>query len=112
MSQEVSKNLMCVLMRSGVEIWLENDRVEFLKNILQTAKESKFVDLDGQFLNTADISGIFTPEAMEDRKRRKNGEWQDKNGSWHQRFDYTCPGCGSVIPKGMHCGKKRCPYSK
>lgn len=82
---EVSKNLMCIVMRSGVQIWLEKERVEKLMEVLKTIKESKFIELDGETLNTADVSGIFKPGTMEDFTRRKNGYWQCDYRVWHEQ---------------------------
>ena len=108
MTNEVSKKIMCVLMRSGVEIWLEDDRVGFLKDILSASKESKFIDLDGQFINTADISGIFNAEYMGDRTRRRNGEWQDEQGIWRAKGEYKCD-YGNWHTRGDFC---KCLNSK
>jgi hypothetical protein len=107
MSQEVSVNLKCILLRSGVEIWAEESRVENLKKILVTSKESKFVELDDNVINTADISGIFTSKEMEDVIRRKNGQWKDDKGNWHDKGDRVCSRCKQIIPYGMKCGKCR-----
>lgn len=85
MSTELSVNLVCVLMRSGVQIWLEKERAENLRTVLRSIHESKFIDLDSNFINTADISGIFTAEDMEDWTRRKNWQWKCNNNVWHDR---------------------------
>lgn len=82
---ELSKNLVCILMRSGVEIWVESERAESLKNQVEAAKQSMFVRYENQFINTADISGIYTADVMADLTRRKNGEWKCTSGKWHMR---------------------------
>jgi hypothetical protein len=83
---ELSKDLKCVLMRSGIEIWLENEKAKDLQIILNSPK-SVFVEIDGETINSADVSGIFTAERMEDLTRRKNGQWRCSFGFWHERFD-------------------------
>lgn len=85
MTTELTKSLMCIQMRSGVEIWLESDRVKILQNILEKITGSKFINFDNQTINTADIVGIFSAEAMADYSRRKNGEWKCQSNKWHQR---------------------------
>ena len=82
---QLSKNLVCVLMRSGVEIWVEAERAESLKNQIETSKQSMFVRYENQFINTADISGIYTADVMADLTRRKNGQWICTSGKWHDR---------------------------
>jgi hypothetical protein len=72
-------------MRNGVEIWAESDRLSGLVNALQNIKESKFIEYDGQLINTADITGIFNAETMAEYTRRKNGDWKCDQGNWHQR---------------------------
>lgn len=71
-------------MRNGIEIWVENDRLNKIKGILDRGIV-RFMEIDGQYVNCADVSGIFTPAYMEDRTRRKNGEWQCKSERWHMR---------------------------
>jgi hypothetical protein len=87
MNNELSKSLMCVQMRSGVEIWLEEDKASNLQNALQSITTSKFVMLpDGrQTINTADIVGVFLASTMEETTRRKLGEWKCASGNWHQK---------------------------
>ena len=83
---ELSKNLKCVCLRNGVEIWVEEDR---LKKI-DFNTTSKFLDLDGELFNLADIVGIFSVKMMMDKTRRKNGNWQCQYGTWHDKKEYFC----------------------
>jgi len=76
MTNEVSKNLRCVVMRNGIEIWIEGDRLVNLFNALKGAKESKFLEFDGRVMNTADISGVFLPEDMKELYDKK--KWKYK----------------------------------
>jgi len=85
MNQELSKELMCILMRSGVEIWMEKEKLDIITNQLEGTK--RFINVDGNIINSVDISGIFKVEEMEDNKRRKNGQWKCKEGTWHDRFE-------------------------
>jgi len=84
---QLSKNLYCIQMRSGVFIWLERERCENLMLALENPNCPKFVRVDDQMINTADVSGIFTAGTMEDTTLRKNGKWQCDKGSWHSRQD-------------------------
>lgn len=85
MTNELTKKLICVYIRNGIQIWLEDDRITKLKEILQASRESKFIEISGQFVNTADIVGIFSPESMADLVRHKRGEWKCNHGEWHAR---------------------------
>jgi hypothetical protein len=72
-------------MRNGVEIWIEKDRASNLIDQIEKRRESKFVKIDEQILNTADIVGIFDAKTMEEMTRRRNGEWLCKWNEWHNR---------------------------
>src|SRR3990167_2572302 len=83
---ELSKNLLAIVMRNGVEIWLEEERANNIMTALAAGGGTKFVKVGGEFINTADVLGIFTPETMEANTRRKNGQWQCRiAGTWHDR---------------------------
>lgn len=85
MSQELTKSLVCIQMRSGVEVWIEANRADNVQATLQAITQSKFIKLDNQTLNTADIVGVFQASTMEAATRRKNGQSQCKEGSWHDK---------------------------
>lgn len=85
--KELSKQLMCIYIRNGIEIWTENDKILKLKQAIRTLQGNKFIEFDERFINTADIVGIFTPQDLEDLKHRKNGEWKCESGTWHIKED-------------------------
>lgn len=80
---ELSKNLRCVLLRSGIKIWIEQEKEATLKKMIEGGV--KFIEYEGQYINTADITGIFTPDKMADLTREKKGEWYCKYAKWHSR---------------------------
>lgn len=80
---ELTKNLACIQIRSGVEIWIEQDRLEKIKAVLTSAAPSKFLTFEDRVINTADIVGIFTARDLQDSVRRRNGGWQCPQGGWH-----------------------------
>jgi len=98
---ELSKELRILCLRNGVEMSIEKDRAE---KIMALMEKRKFIELDGRVINTADIVGIFTPSDIEATIRRKNGQWQDKAGKWHDRGVRICPKCSNELPYGMQCG--------
>ena len=87
MTTEITKNLMCILMRDGVEIWIEEEKLETLKEMIETRK---FVSIGKEMINTVDISGIYEAKTMEEKTRRKNGQWKCKFGYWHQNKNEEC----------------------
>lgn len=84
MTSEVSKKQMCILIRYGIELWIDQERSQRLLNALQ-GTDTRFVELDGRLINRADLVGIFEPKDLMDMKRRKNGEWTCEKGEWHSR---------------------------
>ena len=56
----VSKNLMCICMRAGAQLWVERDRVANLQPLLQQSTGHIFVGFENQTINTADIVGGFS----------------------------------------------------
>ena len=88
----LSKKLCCILMRSGVQIWVEQERAESLQVVLQATQNHKFVRFEGETFNTADLEGVYSAQTMENLTRRKNGEWQCHEGIWHIRSEKCkCP---------------------
>ncbi len=85
---KLTKELKCICMRNGIQIWKEAERLEGIN-----FEGIKYIDIDGEKLNTADILGIFNAQTMEELTRRKNGEWQCKWNKWHSRYG-DC-GCAS-----------------
>ena len=85
MSNEISVALVCVQMRSGVEIWLEEARAASLKAAMLSQTPPRFVNIDEKVINVADVVGIFPAADMEASTNRKNGLWRCKVGAWHDR---------------------------
>ena len=82
---ELARKEKCVLMRSGIEKWIEWDKAEQLELILQGLTSHKFIKVEGETVNTADIEGVYKPESLEEMKRRKNGEYKCSFNKWHSR---------------------------
>lgn len=75
----------CVLIRSGLELWIESDRADKLVEALRKPDAPRFITIDGQSVNTFEILGIFTADAVADKNRRKNGQWKCEKGTWHDK---------------------------
>ena len=85
--KEISKNLKCLVLRNGIEIWRESERLENLQNILISGKKVGFIEVDNEMINSVDIVGVFTSGTMDEMTRRKNGQWKCEQGNWHERKD-------------------------
>ena len=89
-SNKLSVNSMCISIRNGAEIWIEEDRAGNLITLLEQKKDKGFLSVDGQFVNVADIVGIFSAETMEQATHRKNGQWKDEEGIWRNKGEWKC----------------------
>ena len=104
MKKEIQKKQKIIVLRDGTHIWVEKERAEKFEEILMNLKGSKFIQIDNQTINTADITSVLSPETLEETTRRRNGQWKDKDGKWRNKGDYVCPQCGNAIPRGKQCG--------
>lgn len=85
MSTELSKNLVCIMIRNGPQIWVEKARAENMIAILASPNAPKFVKYEDRLINSADVVGIYTAGDMEDYTRLRNGGWKCNKGEWHDR---------------------------
>lgn len=82
---EIAKVSVCIQLRSGVEIWVEEERGVKFMALLSSANAPQFVEYEGRLINKADVVGVFKPSDMEASVRRRNGEWTCQLGSWHSK---------------------------
>lgn len=85
MSNQLSKIQFCVVMRNGIELWIDEDKAKNLQRALRELNASKFIDFGIHSINTADIVGLFTAEDLDAHTRRKNGQWRCDKGVWHDK---------------------------
>ena len=65
------------------------------------------MEFETDFINTNEISGIFSSQSMEEFNRRKNGQWKCSYNFWHEKFEKCdcknkCGICGEIV-KGWSC---------
>jgi ribosomal protein L19E len=84
MSKELTKNLMCVVIRGGIEIWIEKEKIDPLAKAIE---RKEVIRIGNNIINSVDISGIFEAQVMEEHTRRKNGQWRCDYGFWHKKFE-------------------------
>jgi len=83
---KLTKDLKCILMRNGVEIWAENDSILILLQKIAKEPSRQLLEYNGEFINTVDIIGIYKAKTIDKMKREKRGQWQCKYGNWHDKF--------------------------
>ena len=88
---EITKKQHCVLIRGGIELWIDAEKVETLVSVMQT---QKLIQIDGEIVNTFEIIGVYSPERMEEFKRHKQGQWKCKMNTWHDKSE-KC-GCRKI----------------
>lgn len=86
-NQQLTKNLKCIQMRNGAEVWLEEERVQNLIDNLMLLSGNKFIKVNDEIINTADIVGVFSAQTMEEITRRKNGQWKCDYGYYHSKYE-------------------------
>lgn len=85
---------MCLLLRNGIEVWVDAERSRVIADDWRTQGKGVIV-VNDCYVNTVDIMGFFTPAALDDHHRRRQGQWQCKHGAWHER-DGVCE-CGRSL---------------
>ena len=95
MNNELSKSLKCICLRNGVELWIESERLEKIN----FESVGRFLKIDDEIINTADIVGIFTAQTME--RKNKAEKWRMAMSIWrvaHKKSRMRAHG-------GKHIGK-------
>jgi len=80
---------MCLVMRNGIEIWVDQKKGESLGASWGNDK-TNIIQIAGCFINPVDLMGIFTPQALDEHHRMKRGEWRCKYGFWHSKAETEC----------------------
>lgn len=88
MSTELSLSMQCVVLNGNIEKWIEEDKARIIRQAIKDG--AKYVEIGNEIFNTFSIVGIFEPSTMEERSRRKNGEWQCEHGAWWEKGDRKC----------------------
>ena len=113
----ITRSLVAIVIRGGIEIWVEKEKAVSLAQALSRQDCPQFIRYGEQLINKADITGIFSPQVMEEKVRRRNGMWQCQSGTWHDRGE-KC-GCLPLDEKELkdrintaikNCGKCKNGY--
>lgn len=85
MSKEISKNLKVLVMRNGIEVVIEGDKLKKIEEILQNIDKHVFIGLEDRTINTADLTGVYLPQDLIEIRLKKQGYWKCEYGIWHPK---------------------------
>jgi hypothetical protein len=73
-----SKNLKCILLSNGMEIWEDADKLRGLIHILVNRTGDGFLNIDdgwedNNIVNSAQIVGIFTEDTIKNKIKNQKG---------------------------------------
>ena len=85
MQTEIAKKQKCIFIRNGIEIWIDEDKANVIEIDLLRGITNNFIKAGNRIINVKEVVGIFSPEDLDDLKRRKNGQWKCSYGRWHNR---------------------------
>lgn len=94
MNKQITDKVYCVLLRSGVRIWINESGLNTLTPKLKASTGNSLFEIEGQLVNGTDVNGVFTAEKIDELDKMKRGMWRCKYGSWHNRYD-NCD-CGRI----------------
>ena len=98
MSTEITKALKCVVLNGGIEMWVDESQAEKVFQAIEGGL--KHLKLNGELINTFSIVGVFTAQTMEERIRRRNGEWQCAHGNWWGKGLGKCE-CSELVSEDV-----------
>jgi len=84
MQNQLAKPQHCILLKNGIQIWIDDQKLPIVDAILGD-KTKDFILIEGERIGRYEISGIFSPQGMESITRKNNGEWQCHKGTWHEK---------------------------
>jgi hypothetical protein len=83
--KKLTKRLQCIIVRGDIQIWVEKDRADVLRQRLNQPNCPQFIEYEERMINRADIVGVYEAVDLEEQTRRRNGNWKCKEGNWHDR---------------------------
>ena len=90
---EIQEGKRPLVMKSGLIHWLTEDTAANLENSLAEQQAHGFIKITelGITINTADIGdGILTMVQYQALLKKKQGEWQCEEGTWHTKNQREC----------------------
>ena len=88
MQTEIANKQKCIFIRNGIEIWIDEKKANVIETDLLRGISNNFIKAGDRIINVKEVVGIFSPEDLDDLKRRKNGQWKCEFSVWHQRGEH------------------------
>lgn len=96
MKHELSTELsdqMCIIIRGGIKIWIPKEKAEILMQAIEKNEVQRFVRINDQFLNIADIQGIFPYNLLKEQEDEENEKedsqyWTCSNNARHNKREF------------------------
>ena len=87
METQVAKIQQCVYLRNDIEVWVDEEKGENIKQDLEKGAVGDFIRVEGRLINTKDIVIVCPAEDLTDLKNKKQGKWKCEYNTWHNRSD-------------------------
>lgn len=98
MTSELSKDQKCIILRNGIEIWIDVNKAEKIEKDIVNGGFKGFIYVEGNLVNMADMIGIFAPRTIEKRTDDEKLKQRTKHG------EYFCEKHDNWLPPGVKCG--------
>lgn len=84
MDSKITEKTWVILSRSGVRKYIDEDLAQKIQQATASGNPPTVITIDGESIGIIG-SEILRASTLEDRDRRKNGEWQCRWNLWHPR---------------------------
>jgi hypothetical protein len=87
MTNEIAKKQLVLLLKNGLEIWMDETRALYVQKSLLESK-AQFFSLEEEGLKMQsihNIEGLYTPEQLSEIKKSKQGYWRCEFKKLHER---------------------------
>jgi hypothetical protein len=101
MTNAVAKPQKVIIMKNGLSLFVEADRVKALEEILASGSGHRFIRIDDKTINSAEIAGIYSIDQYDELQRVKRGEWKCPYSRWHMRKE-TCECRAEIARRDAH----------
>jgi hypothetical protein len=85
MTNEIAPGMMVIVLRNNIKIWVLEEKADQIGQDLIGEDRKLVKKIEGRYINTADVVGIFKPMDIDAQTKDKSGEWKCKKGNWHGR---------------------------
>lgn len=82
---ELAIQRFCVVLRSGLELWVDVNEAKVVSKFLLDRNSGQFFDFRGSPINKSDFLGVFTAEQIGDMHHYRRGDWQCDKLIWHPK---------------------------